>query len=201
MRHPDAWVALDVGWRPRRPRQSRRQRNGAETAVPAGTRVERLRIRAVGYERSPSPIHVIHERDITLDAFGDANFGDGAVADPATIRATIAAARRRADVVVATFHWGIERDPGESARQRELAEVAAGAGAAAIIGAHPHVLQPIRGLGPHRMVAYSLGNFVWAAGSPASAATGILEVELSARGVEAYRLRRATIVNTRPQLD
>jgi poly-gamma-glutamate synthesis protein (capsule biosynthesis protein) len=123
-----------------------------------------------------------------------------ATADPATLRATIAQARRAADVVVATFHWGIERDTHESARQRELARIAVGAGASAVIGAHPHVLQPMDGLGPRRMVAYSLGNFVWAAGSAASSATGILELQLSQRGVESYRLRRAMIVNTRPQL-
>ena len=63
------------------------------------------------------------------------------------------------------------------------------------------MLQPIDDLGPRRVVAYSLGNFVWAAGSAASSATGILELQLSQRGVESYRLRRATIVNTRPHLD
>ena len=35
-----------------------------------------------------------------------------------------------------------------------------------MIGAHPHVLQPIRSVGPRRLVAYSLGNFVFGAGSP-----------------------------------
>jgi poly-gamma-glutamate capsule biosynthesis protein CapA/YwtB (metallophosphatase superfamily) len=337
---PNAWVALEVGG-DRVGRTKADAQGVAQTAVPAGTRVERLRVRAVGYQRSPSPTKTVRMRDITLAAFGDANFGDGvgdvmsalgprypwsgvaptlkqadiafgnlecavstqgapvpkefnfrgspaalrsvvpyagldvlnlannhvgdygtaalldtvrsvkdagaqpvgagtleeatrpavvsrlglrvafvgfsdvvpagfavgpghpgtATADPATIRATVAKARRAADVVVATFHWGIERDTHESARQRELAQIAASAGASAVIGAHPHVLQPIDGLGPRRVVAYSLGNFVWAAGSAASAATGILEVQLSQRGVESYRLRRATIVNTRPQLD
>jgi poly-gamma-glutamate synthesis protein (capsule biosynthesis protein) len=337
---PKAWVAIEVdGDRVGRTRAD--ARGVAETAIPAGLRERRVRVQAVGYGRSPSPTHTVRMRDISLDAFGDANFGDGvgdvmaslgprypwsgvaatlkaadiafgnlecaisaqgvpvpkeynfrgspsalrsvvpyagidvfnlannhvgdfgtaalldtvrnvqaagaqpvgagtpaqsarpaivtrlglrvafvgfsdvvpagfavgaghpgtAIADPDVIRATIAQARRQADVVVATFHWGIERDPGESARQRELAQIAAAAGASAIIGAHPHVLQPIRRIGTHGLVAYSLGNFVWSAGSAASAATGILEVDLSARGVEAYRLRRATIVNTRPQLD
>lgn len=121
-------------------------------------------------------------------------------ADPALIRSAIAAARRRADVVVATFHWGIERDPHENARQRQLAAIARSAGAQAVIGAHPHVLQPIRRMGARGVVAYSLGNFVWAAGSPQSSATGILELRLSGRGVEGYRLRRATIRRTRPEL-
>ncbi|HEY8581985.1 MAG TPA: CapA family protein [Capillimicrobium sp.] len=120
-------------------------------------------------------------------------------ATPEAIRAGVRAARRRADVVVATFHWGVERAPRENARQRAFAGEALRAGASAVIGAHPHVPQPIRARG-RKVVAYSLGNFVWAAGSPQSAATGILRLRLSARGVEAHRLQRATIVNTRPVL-
>ena len=42
-----------------------------------------------------------------------------------------------------------------------------------MIGAHPHVLQPIRRVGTRKVVAHSLGNFVWAAGSAAASRTGI----------------------------
>lgn len=135
---------------------------------------------------------------------GPASFAAGphrpgtAFASPRAIRAGVRAARRRADVVIATFHWGIERDPRETARQRAFAATAIQAGASAVIGAHPHVLQPVRRAGPRRLIAYSLGNFVWAAGSPASARTAILHLRLSARGVEGWRLARARIVGTRP---
>jgi hypothetical protein len=121
-------------------------------------------------------------------------------ATPEAIAASVQAAKRDADVVVATFHWGIERDLHENARQRVFGSQALAAGADAVIGAHPHVLQPIRSAGPHRVVAYSLGNFVWSAGSPASASTGILHLGLSTRGVESQHLQRATIVGSRPQL-
>jgi poly-gamma-glutamate synthesis protein (capsule biosynthesis protein) len=114
------------------------------------------------------------------------------------IRAAVRAARRQADVVVATFHWGIERDTAENARQRGFASAALGAGAAAVIGAHPHVLQPIRRVGRRKVVAPSLGNFVWSAGSAAASRTGILRLRLSARGVEAVRLRPARIAGSRP---
>ena len=116
------------------------------------------------------------------------------------IAAGVRAARRRADVVVATFHWGVERATGENARQRAFAQAALGAGAAAVIGAHPHVLQPIRRLAGRRLIAYSLGNFVWSAGSAATARTGILRLGLSTRGVEAARLLPAVIEATRPRL-
>ncbi len=116
------------------------------------------------------------------------------------IRASVTRARRRADVVIATFHWGVERATVEDGRQRAFAAEALAAGATAVIGAHPHVLQPIRGAGPNRLVAYSLGNFVFGAGSPGTTSTGILRLELSTRGVEESRFRRAVIEATRPRL-
>jgi poly-gamma-glutamate synthesis protein (capsule biosynthesis protein) len=120
-------------------------------------------------------------------------------ADPSLIRAAVSRARRKAHIVVATFHWGIERDTQPSGRQRFLAGVARAAGAHAVIGAHPHVLQPVE-RGRHKVTAYSLGNFVWSAGSSASSATGILRLKLSTRGVEGARLLRAVIEGTRPRL-
>jgi poly-gamma-glutamate capsule biosynthesis protein CapA/YwtB (metallophosphatase superfamily) len=112
----------------------------------------------------------------------------------------VRAARRRADVVVATFHWGIERATVESAEQRLLAQTAAAAGAQLVIGAHPHVLQPLRREGS-ALVAYSLGNFVFGAASADTTATGILEASLTADGVGAARWRAGRIVGGRPLLD
>jgi len=121
-------------------------------------------------------------------------------ATPGNVRTAVRAAGRTADVVIATFHWGIERDTQPSSEQRQLARVALDAGAAAVIGAHPHVLQPIRRPAPHRLVAYSLGNFVFGAHSPGTASTGILTLGLGADGVQTHRFRRATIASGRPIL-
>lgn len=132
-------------------------------------------------------------------AAGPASPGTSFASMPA-IAAGVRAARRRADVVVATFHWGVERSTTEDARQRGFARAALDAGATAVIGAHPHVLQPIRRPAARRVIAYSLGNFVWAAGSPATSKTGILRLRLSARGVEGARLLPAQITGTRPRL-
>jgi Bacterial capsule synthesis protein PGA_cap len=121
-------------------------------------------------------------------------------ATPQLIAAGVRQARKRADVVVATFHWGVERSPTPDGRQRAFANTALAAGADAVIGAHPHVLQPIERPGRRRLVAYSLGNFVFGASSPATAATGILRLKLSATGVDGYRLQAATIRGTKPTL-
>ncbi len=115
--------------------------------------------------------------------------------DAAVIRG-VRAARRVADVVIATFHWGIERMAQPTERQRELAQLALDNGAGAVIGAHPHVLQPIERQG-RKLVAYSLGNFVFAAAGE-TARTGILELKLSTRGVEDARLTPITISGARP---
>ena len=120
-------------------------------------------------------------------------------ATPQLIAAGVRKARRKADVVIATFHWGVERATTEDGRQRAFAATALEAGADAVIGAHPHVLQPIRRSGS-RVVAYSLGNFVFGASSSVTSRTGILRLKLSASGVEGARLVPAVIEGTRPRL-
>jgi poly-gamma-glutamate capsule biosynthesis protein CapA/YwtB (metallophosphatase superfamily) len=119
---------------------------------------------------------------------------------PGRVRSSVRRAARKADVVITTFHWGIERDPVENAREQALAKVALDAGATAVIGGHPHVLQPIRRSGRHRLVAYSLGNFVFTGTSAFTRRTGILEMRLARGRIAGHRLRRATIINSRPVL-
>jgi hypothetical protein len=120
-------------------------------------------------------------------------------ATPELIAAGVRKAKRKADVVIATFHWGVERASSEDGRQRAMAGAALAAGADAVIGAHPHVLQPIE-TSRHKLVAYSLGNFVFGAASPGTATTGILRLKLSTRGVEGHRLAPAVIEAARPRL-
>ncbi len=121
-------------------------------------------------------------------------------ATPEAVTRAVHRARRRADVVVATFHWGVETAPTESAAQQALAAAAAAAGAQLVIGAHPHVLQPLRRQGS-ALVAYSLGNFVFGAVSAETTATGILETDLTSEGVAAARWRNGTITSGRPELE
>ncbi len=75
------------------------------------------------------------------------------------------------DAVVFTPHWGAEYTHSPDANQRRLARAALNAGASAVVGAHPHVLQPIEHYetndGRPTFIAYSLGNFIasqWATG-------------------------------------
>ena len=86
---------------------------------------------------------------------------------------------------------GIEKQTLETARQRELAEVAVRAGARGGRDRRPPAhAQPVRRQGG-AIVAYSLGNFVFGAQSPETTTTGILEPDLTAEGVAKGNWRAA----------
>jgi poly-gamma-glutamate synthesis protein (capsule biosynthesis protein) len=76
------------------------------------------------------------------------------------ILADIAAARKQADFVVPFLHWGPELVAQPREADRVLARKMVDAGAAAVIGGHPHVTQTVdvHGAAP---IVYSLGNFVF----------------------------------------
>jgi poly-gamma-glutamate synthesis protein (capsule biosynthesis protein) len=122
-----------------------------------------------------------------------------APAFPALVAGAVRAARRRSDVVVTYFHWGVERVTVPNERQRSLARVALRNGATVVLGAHPHVLQPRERRG-RRFVAWSLGNFVFTGTSDLTRRTGILTVRLGRGGVLGSRLRPARIVLSQPRL-
>jgi len=62
--------------------------------------------------------------------------------------------------IVTILHWGIEFQNQPTLRQRGLAHKLVEAGVSAIIGHHPHVLQPIDSVAGVP-VYYSIGNFVF----------------------------------------
>ncbi|MDC0709058.1 CapA family protein [Stigmatella sp. ncwal1] len=76
------------------------------------------------------------------------------------LREDILAAKAQADVVLPYFHWGREGTFEPEPYQIQLARVAIEAGAAGVLGSHPHVLQGME-LYQGAPVVYSLGNFVF----------------------------------------
>ncbi len=69
------------------------------------------------------------------------------------------ASTARPDYTIVLMHWGLEYERTENRQQRELAEFLLDHGADAIIGSHPHVVQPIRLYGD-KLVVYSKGNMI-----------------------------------------
>lgn len=91
--------------------------------------------------------------------------------------------RTQSDVVVVTFHWGVEGSHYPDEAQQALGRRAIERGAHLVVGHHPHVLQGIevyrRGL-----IAYSLGNFVFGGNwNPRDKDSIILRVRLGREGV------------------
>lgn len=81
------------------------------------------------------------------------------------IQADVEAARDAgADVILAFPHWGVEYHESVHPSQTRWAKKLAAAGVDAILGSHPHVLEPIGRVegkeGKTIPVAYSLGNFI-----------------------------------------
>lgn len=71
----------------------------------------------------------------------------------------IRAARKSADIVLVSLHWGIHFVRAQLADyQREIATAAIAAGADAILGHHPHLLKGVEFIAG-KPVFYSLGNF------------------------------------------
>ena len=80
--------------------------------------------------------------------------------DTAHVQQVVARARERgAKMIVALPHWGEEYHLLPSAQQRWWVDFLHRQGVAAIVGGHPHVVQPVE-FEPPFATAYSLGNFM-----------------------------------------
>lgn len=112
-------------------------------------------------------------------------------------------ARAKADVVILSFHGGVEYSHSWSGGQAEWVAVAARAGVDLVIGHHPHVLQPVERIegSPRRtLVAWSLGNLVFDGVRPRERRSALLEVTVSRAGITGYRLIPLKFDGVRPNL-
>lgn len=124
--------------------------------------------------QSPQPVYINKKGAGRVALFNAVLFalenwmpGEGAGEVPCQVDAqTLAEAVRRhkdqwpGDRVVCVLHWGVEFQSQPTQPQRAEARLLVEAGADAIIGHHPHVVQPLAYV--HGVpVAYSLGNFVF----------------------------------------
>lgn len=70
------------------------------------------------------------------------------------------AASAEPDFTIALMHWGNEYERKENSKQRALGELLFDNGVDAIIGSHPHVVQPIKMERGSHLVVYSMGNMI-----------------------------------------
>lgn len=102
------------------------------------------------------------------------------------------AAQADVDAIIVLPHWGVEYSGAPEAKQKQMARLFLDAGATAIIGSHPHVLQPwekyITSDGRETLIAYSLGNFVaWQSGLPKKVGT-VLYLGLSKKNAQGAKI-------------
>jgi len=101
------------------------------------------------------------------------------------IAADVAAAKTQADVVIVLLHAGLESRTEPTAAQKAQARAAIDAGAALVLGAHPHVLQGVEEYNGG-LIAYSLGNFVFDGFTVPEIYSAIFTATLTPDGVAAY---------------
>ena len=69
--------------------------------------------------------------------------------------------RDKVDVVIVAMHWGVEYSLNVSSEQIRIANYLSNLGVDLIIGAHPHVVEPVEYINDGKtFVIYSLGNFI-----------------------------------------
>ncbi|MGB3828713.1 MAG: CapA family protein [Ornithinimicrobium sp.] len=120
---------------------------------------------------------------------------------PQVVADDVAQAREEADHVIVLLHSGRELGSTELTDDQQAAGNAAlAAGATAVLGHHPHVLQGWQSF-DDQFVAWSLGNFVFdfPNGTPQSD-TAILNLTLDGDGVKDVSWTPVRIVDTFPQI-
>jgi len=102
----------------------------------------------------------VHDETLANYSAGEESPGI-AGADSDRLVQAVRAAKARGYAVVVYLHWGTEYTACPGADQRALSDRLAGAGAAAIVGAHVHQLQGAGWRPDSTYVAYGLGNYLW----------------------------------------
>ena len=104
-----------------------------------------------------------------------------------------ARAVHHADIVIPVMHWGWEHDTLASERQRKLARLMIDAGADAVVGGHPHVIQNTEHY-QGKPIIYSLGNFVFDGFDSVPTTTGwLLQMQVSRDGVLSWQAHTARL--------
>lgn len=74
------------------------------------------------------------------------------------------AKKKKSDLIIIYFHWGIERDALPNSTQMSLAHESIDCGADLVLGSHPHVVQGIEKY-KGKYIVYSMGNFCFGGNS------------------------------------
>ena len=115
-------------------------------------------------------------------AAGSKHPGTAYTLNDKAVNKQIAMANKTADYVIVSFHWGVEKQYSPTSRQVREGRAAIDAGADMVLSHHPHVIEGVE-FYKKKLIAYSLGNFVFSPGSTAGRSSMILHARLRPAGV------------------
>lgn len=139
---------------------------GEEGLEKTRDRLAAVGLLALDFERSPRFVRLgrpgTKEAVVALVALSLVKGRNGAVNEVPSVEVArkLRLARRLADLVVVSVHWGEELLEWPSAAQRAAAEWLVANGASLVVGHHPHVVQPPECV-TGRPVFFSLGNLLF----------------------------------------
>ncbi len=119
--------------------------------------------------------------------------------DTERLAADIASADALGDMLVVSFHWGVEYRHTPTSRQKTLAYAAIDAGADVVVGHHPHVLQGVETYGGG-LILYSLGNFVFDQIGEDENESVVAKVAWNGDGTRTLELVPMRVVGTFPRI-
>jgi len=102
--------------------------------------------------------------------------------EPSLLQKTLTAWEQHVDYSVVSFHWSAEKLEIPKDYQIHFAHLAIDSGADLVLGHHPHVLQGFE-IYKNRLIAYSLGNYVFGSYSEYATDSIILKVYLNDNGL------------------
>ena len=101
-----------------------------------------------------------------------------------TVTDAIKQAKTQADYVIVSFHWGVEYQDDATSQQVHDAHAVIDAGADMVTAHHPHVIQAVE-MYKGKVIAYSLGDFVFDHFSRKTGEAFILDASMGPAGVSA----------------
>jgi poly-gamma-glutamate capsule biosynthesis protein CapA/YwtB (metallophosphatase superfamily) len=180
---------------------------GSAALMDTVSTLDKARIKHAGAGRNASaafaPVYVRSQETtvafLSYCQIGPANFAAGKhragtayTLSLSKVKAAVRAAKKKASLVVVSFHWGVERQYTPTSRQIAFGHGAIQAGADLVLSEHPHVIQGVE-FYHRKLIAYSLGNFVFSPGSASGHDSMILRIRIGPHGIASVTARPATI--------
>ncbi|MBI4734176.1 MAG: CapA family protein, partial [Rubrobacteridae bacterium] len=105
----------------------------------------------------------------------------------------------KADFVIVSIHWGKELNEFPLSRQVSLAHKLIDSGVDMVIGHHPHVVEGFE-VYKEKLIAYSLGNFVFSPGNNSGRQSAILTAIVEDNRIVAARVYPVYIEGVKPKV-